>query len=143
GAGHFAEFAMLNQGRGGSSLAFGDIDGDGKVDLYVANYRTTTIRDQPAARFTFKDINGQPQVVAFGGRPITDPDLTNRFAFKYQPRVGGGGSVFHDELGEADVLYRNLGGGKFEPIPFTGGAFLDDEGKPLSEPPFDWGLSVM
>ena len=37
GSGHFAEFAVLNQGRGGSSLAFGDIDGDGKVDLYVAN----------------------------------------------------------------------------------------------------------
>src|SRR6185503_7271716 len=31
----------------------------------------------------------------------------------------------------------------FALLPFTSGAFLDEEGKPLARPPFDWGLLVM
>src|SRR4029079_11403317 len=31
----------------------------------------------------------------------------------------------------------------FALVPFTGGAFEDEDGKSLSEPPRDWGLSVM
>src|SRR5439155_517995 len=42
-----------------------------------------------------------------------------------------------------DALYRNQGDGQFAPIPFTAGAFLDENGKPLAEWPLDWGLSVM
>src|SRR6266850_1231529 len=144
GHGHFAPTPLvLNQGRCGSSLALADIDGDGLLDLYIANYRTSTIRDQPGAGFTIKTVNGAPQPVAFGGRALTEPGLTNRFAFRYKPGSGGGGSVFHDELGEPDVLYHNEGGGRFVPVPFADGAFLNEEGKPLSEAPLDWGLSVM
>ena len=146
GRGRFAPAsgaAGLNQGRCGSSLALADIDGDGALDLYVANYRTTTIRDQPNARFTFKTVNGQPVPDAFGGRSLAAPDLTNRFAFHYKAAPGGGGSVFHDELGEADLFCRNQGGGKFSPVPFTSGQFLDENGVPLSQSPLDWGLSVM
>ena len=119
----------LNQGRCGSSLAIADINGDGALDVYVANYRTSTIRDQPGARFTFKTVEGRPVPIALGGRPLTDPDLTNRFSFVYRQGAGAGGSVFHDELGEPDVLYRNDGKGKF-----VNGAL---------EESFDWGLSVM
>ena len=117
---------VLNPGRCGSSLALADIDGDGALDLYIANYRTSTIRDQPGAKFTFQNVNGRPVPVAFGGRPLTDPDLTNRFTFVYKE---GATSVFHDELGEPDVLYRNQGKGQFAISPL--------------EEKFDWGLSVM
>ena len=134
---------ILNPGKCGSSLALADIDGDGTLDLYVANYRTTTIRDQPNAQFTVKMVNGEPQVVAIGGRSLTNADLANRFVFRYRLRPDGGGSVFHDEQGEADMLYRNLGGGRFAPVSFTNGAFLDEHGAPLTQPPLDWGLSVM
>jgi len=137
GTGHFAPSPfspVLNGSNCGSSIALADIDGDGALDLYIANYRTSTIRDQPGASFTLKTVNGQPQPVAFGGRALTEPDLTNRFAFRYQAGAGVGGSVFHDELGEADLLYRNQGGGRFVPVPFTSGAFLDEKGKPLSQP---------
>jgi hypothetical protein len=47
------------------------------------------------------------------------------------------------EHGEADFLYRNDGGGHFTAISWTDGTFLDENGKPLTKPPFDWGLSVM
>lgn len=146
GKGHFAPASatpVLNPGRCGTSLALADLDGDGTLDLYIANYRTSTIRDQPTARFTVKEINGEPQVVSIGGRLLTEPDLTNRFTFRFKAGAGGGGAVLHDELGEPDVLYRQTGPGRFEPVPFTGGAFLDERGVPLPHPPFDWGLSVM
>ncbi len=144
GQGRFASsnHPVLNQWNCGSSLALADIDGDGTLDLYVANYRTSTIRDQPDARFTIRSINGRPQPVAFSGRPLVEPGLTNRFAFRFRPAPGGGGSVFHDELGEADALYRNVGGG-FAPVSFTNGTFLDEGGAALEQAPFDWGLSVM
>src|SRR6185503_8225273 len=118
-------------------------DGDGALDIYIANYRTSTIRDQPGAKFAFKDVNGRPEAVSFGGRALTEPDLTNRFAFVFRPSAGGGGSILHDELGEVDALYRNAGGGRFTGVTFTGGAFLDRQGAPLLYPPRDWGLSVV
>jgi enediyne biosynthesis protein E4 len=51
--------------------------------------------------------------------------------------------MLHDELGEPDGIYRNLGNGRFAAVPFTNGFFFDEAGVPLAEPPFDWGLSVM
>ncbi len=135
--------STLNRGLGGSSLAIADVDGDGALDVYIANYRTATIRDQPNARFTIATIDGKPVPTAFGGRPLTAPDLTNRFAFRFQPSPNGGGQVFHDELGESDALYRNTGGGRFVAVPFNSGTFLDEHGRPLSGPLFDWGLSAM
>src|SRR5438093_1444190 len=51
GKGHFQLLAKLNLGKGGTSLAFGDIDGDGFLDFYVANYRTAMIVDMPKTNF--------------------------------------------------------------------------------------------
>jgi hypothetical protein len=46
------------------------------------------------------------------------------------------------ENGEPDVLYRNDGHGRFLPLSWTDGTFLDEDGKPISVP-YDWALSVM
>ncbi|MGH7540112.1 MAG: CRTAC1 family protein, partial [Gemmatimonadota bacterium] len=46
------------------------------------------------------------------------------------------------ELGEPDELYLNDGEGRFTSVSFTGGRFVDEGGRPLVEPPRDWGLSV-
>src|SRR5206468_1130676 len=84
---------------------------------------------------TFKKVNGKQVVATFNGRPTTDPDLVDRFT------IGPGGDF--QENGEPDVLYRNQWGTNFVPVPFTSGAFLDEDGKPLASPPLDWGLSAM
>ena len=135
GKGEFSKTTTLNAGRGGMSLTLADIDGDGDLDLYIVNYRTTTIRDQPNTRIQGENINGKMVVQKVNGRPVSEPDLANRF------ELDPNGKIL--ENGEADVLFRNDGAGKFTPISFTDGSFLDESGKPLREPPFDWGLSAM
>lgn len=135
GHGRFIEAAtILNEKKGGMSMALGDMDGDGYLDLYIANYRTSALMDMPNLRATFKTKDGKLVLDTIGGRPLTDPDLMDRFA------VGPQGNM--QEVGEADALYRNVDGRNFVPISFTGGAFLDAEGVALARPPFDWGLTV-
>jgi len=127
--------APLNFRRGGMSLALADIDGDSDLDLYVVNYRTVTVRDQPAIRIKAEYVNNLPVIASVDGKPASDPEVAGRFT------LSPAGKIF--ENGEIDVLYRNDGAGKWTPISFTGGAFLDEDGKPLSVLPFDWGLSAM
>jgi len=137
GKGHFHENtdqAGLRKNSGSTSLSLADVDGDGDLDMYVANYRTDTIADQPTTTFEVQMVQGEPVVTRVNGQPASSPRWTNRF------EVGLAGNVM--ERGETDVLYLNDGTGKFSAVSFTDGTFLDEDGKPLTEPPGDWGLSV-
>ncbi|MHB8521779.1 MAG: VCBS repeat-containing protein [Limisphaerales bacterium] len=137
GKGHFTEItdrAGVRSRTGSMGIALADVDGNGTLDLYVANYRPTTMMDQPRTQFSMQYVGGVPVVAAVNGQPTTAPDLANRFV------VNPAGNVL--EVGEADVLYLNDGRGRLSPLSFTGGAFLDEDGRPLTEPPRDWGLSV-
>ncbi len=137
GKGRFTESADSGLVRkfGSTSLALADVDGDGDLDLYVANYATSKIEDRPNVRLDVKRVDGKPVLTGLDGVPLTSPELTNRYF------VDGGGVV--RERGEADFLYLNEGSGKFRPVSWTGGSFLDEEGKPLTLPLYDFGLSAM
>jgi enediyne biosynthesis protein E4 len=137
GRGRFAEStssAGTAARTGSSSAAMADIDGDGDLELYVANYRISTLRDEPFTRFTVSMVSGKPIVTAVNGRPSSSPDLVGRFTVSAQ------GAIL--EHGQPDVLFRNDGRGHFTAMSWTNGAFLDEDGKPLSVP-YDFGLSVM
>ncbi len=137
GRAHFTEATAtsgLPSPSGSASFALADIDNDGRLDVYVVNYRSQTMRDQPGIVFTFGATSGVRQLLSVDGRPATDPELQGRFTFD-----GATGVL---ENGEADALYRNLGGGKFQRLDWTDGTFLDERGRPMSVP-YDWGLSAM
>ncbi|MBN9690154.1 MAG: VCBS repeat-containing protein [Verrucomicrobia bacterium] len=133
------EAAGTRTSAGAMSLALADVDGDGDLDLYVVNYRTRTLRDEPNTRFSYKMINGQPVLMTVNGVSVDSPELKGRFSTTVRP----GNRVGQNENGEEDALFLNDGQARFTRVPFTGGAFLDEAGQPLSEPPYDWGLSAM
>lgn len=107
---------------GSATLALADVDGNGTLDLYVANYRTDNIRDQ-----------GQVAISMVRGRMTIQPSLRDRLVII-------NGEVY--EYGHPDVLYLNDGQGHFTPVSWTGGTFLDEDGKPLAAVPRDWGLTA-
>jgi hypothetical protein len=138
GKGHFTDAfpgAPLNYLRAGMTAALAEVDGNGTLDLYVSNYRRMTYRDMSQAVYTLGNDGTNIVVKAVGGRPATEPDLVGRFTATADHRI--------IENGEPDVLYLNDGHGHFTVVPFTGGAFLDEDGRPLAAPLYDWGLTGM
>jgi hypothetical protein len=135
GKAHFTLRQVVNAGHGGMTIAAGDLNGDGYLDLYIANYRTLGLMDIPNARATLKKVNGKTVVETFEGKPATHAEVTNRFV------VGPRGNV--EEQGEADLILLSDKGTNFTRLAFSSGAFLDEDGRPLKEELFDWGLSVM
>ena len=124
GHGHFTEAkdsGLLHE-YGAMTCALGDIDGDGALDLYVANYRTTTVR---TTGFSLLNV---------GGRRMIRPQDRGHLEITAEGRVL--------EQGEPHVLYHNDGHGHFTPLSWTNGTFLDESGRALAEVPHDWGLTA-
>ena len=76
-------------------MTLADVDGDGDLDLYVANNRKDTLQDEIGVRFRINVTNGVSQVTAVNERSTTAPDLTNRFYLDAQGGVRRLGLTFH------------------------------------------------
>jgi len=114
--------AGTRTGFGSTTLALADIDGNGTLDLYVANYRAEDIRDR--SRVDVRMVNGKVEFApALQGRLLLTPDGLREF-------------------GEPDILYLNDGRGHFQTVDWTSGRFLNEQGNPLASAPLDWGLSA-
>lgn len=114
--------ARLESSAGSVTLALADVDGNGSLDLYVANNRIDDIRDR-----------GQVNLRLVNGKPAVPPELAERLTVV-------DGQVL--EFGEPDQLYLNDGRGRFTPMSWTGGRFRNEDGAPIVEPPRDWGLTA-
>ncbi len=110
---------------GAMTMALADIDGNGTLDLYVADYRAQDSRDLP--EFDNFDI------FVTDGRQNIAPALQDRFVYT-------NGNVL--EYGEPSLVYLNDGKGHFTPLSWTNGAFLDEDGNSLTGPPLDWSQGV-
>lgn len=135
GDGTFRATRPINLRRGGMSMAIADVDGDSDLDLYITNYRTSTIRDEPGTKLKGRTVNGTPMVVGVNGKSLAEANSVGRFTLKPNGKI--------IENGQADGLFLNDGRGKFTRVPFTDGAFLDEDGNPLDHPLYEWGLSAM
>jgi enediyne biosynthesis protein E4 len=107
---------------GASSMALADVDGDGTLDLYISNYRSSDIRDQ-----------GEVTLKLVGGKIVPPPQYVGRLEVRNE--------VLY-EYGEPDQLLLNDGRGRFVAMSWTNGAFLDESGAVLKDAPRDWGLTA-
>ncbi|HMJ65936.1 MAG TPA: CRTAC1 family protein, partial [Candidatus Binatia bacterium] len=92
-------------------------------------YRTDTLKDSPPGV--------KPEAQRVNGKIVVTP------ADRFTALIPKGGGVMIIERGEPDIFYLNDGKGHFTAVSWTGGAFVDEEGKALAEPPRDWGLTVL
>jgi hypothetical protein len=125
GHGHFSDFtaeAGTASGHGSVTMALADIDGNGTLDLYIANNRSEDIRNR-----------GRVQVYMRNGQYVIPNEFKDRL-------VVIDGVV--REYGEPDVLMLNDGKGHFTPVSWIDGRFLDEQGQKLKHPPLDWGQTV-
>lgn len=141
GGGRFADAgkdAGLESRAGSNTVAVADVEGDGDLDLYVANYKayTTLDRISPQER-AFDQIVRQlaPRRFEVRERYRQDYRLVNR------EDLGGISLV---QRADPDFFYRNDGQGRFVREPLARNPrFTDEEGRQLTEEPEDFGLAAM
>ena len=124
GRGHFTEVtreAGTASSFGSLTVALADVDGNGTVDIYVANNRSDDIRDQ-----------GEVRLNLVGGKRSVPAALQNRLVLFGEQLL---------EYGEPDVLLLNDGNGRFRQANWSA-TFSDETGKPLPGVTLDWGLSA-
>lgn len=117
------EAGLVLMHAGSESMALGDLDGDGALDLYITNDGENSIM-RGGGSISMRMVNGKPVITGRAGQRL---------------RIVEGQLI---ELGVADALYRNDGRGRFRPWSWTDGSFLMENGQPLKEAPRDLGLSV-
>jgi hypothetical protein len=140
GRGHFVEDTLF-PGRasklGSTSSTLADIDGDGDLDLYTANYKAYTTLD----RLSPQDRAFDQVVRQTGPRQF---EVAERYRKDYKV-------ILRDDIrgvsliqrADPDFLYLNDGRGRFTTVPVGGTTrFLDEDGKPLPAPREDFGLAA-
>ncbi|HXV87235.1 MAG TPA: VCBS repeat-containing protein, partial [Gemmatimonadales bacterium] len=142
GSGNFTEQGLdagpASGAAGSTTIAVTDVDGDGWLDLYIANYKAYTTLDQISPQERAFD-----QVVRQLGPRRFEVREQYRKDYKLVDREDLGG-VSLVQRADPDFFYRNDGGGRFVREPMAGNRrFLDTDGRPLREELEDFGLAAM
>src|SRR5881397_3104075 len=128
--------AGLASQAGSMTMTLTDVDGDGHLDLYVANYKTRSAMDvYPPQERSFD------QVVREVGphRFEVVPKFRKDYRVVDRPEYN---LVSMQQRADPDAFYLNDGTGRFTLVPWTSGRFRDEHGKPLTAAPEYFGLSA-
>ena len=127
--------AGLTGHAGSMTMTLTDVDGDGHLDLYVANYKTRSAMDTYAPQErTFDQVVHQ-----VGGRYEVVPKFRDEYRVVDKPEYG---LVSMQQRADPDYFYLNDGTGHFSLVPWTAGRFRDENGKPLTTVPEYFGLTA-
>jgi len=127
--------AGLASRSGGMTMTLTDVDGDGRLDLYVANYKTRSAMDvYPPQERAFNQVVRQ-----VGKRFEVVPRFRKDYRAVDRPEYG---MVSMQQRADPDGFYLNDGRGHFTLVPWTSGRFRDENGKPLAAAPEYFGLSA-
>lgn len=120
---------------GSMTMTLTDVDGDGHLDLYVANYKTRSALDiYPPQERSFDQVVRQVH-----GRYEVVPKFRDEYRVVDKPEYG---LVSMQQRADPDGFYLNDGRGHFTLVPWTSGRFRDARGLPLAAPPEYFGLSA-
>ncbi len=136
GTGRFTEAttdAGLTPGLGSTTMTLADVDADGDLDLYLTAYKVESASD------VLRMLERSPSEIVDtqGDSVVVAPEFRDHY--RMEERRGLRVAV---EQAEPDRLYLNDGTGRFEPVSWTEGAFVDEEGRKLERDVDDFGLSA-
>ena len=141
GGGRFTEQgedAGLTSSAGSTTAAVADVDGDGHLDLYVANYKAYTTLDRISPQKRSFD-----QVVRQLGPGRFEVRESYRSDYRVVDREDLGG-VSLEQRADPDFFFRNDGKGRFIRERIAGNPrFRDERGQPLTEEPEDFSLAAI
>ena len=129
GSGTFTERRDLgvdSTGKGGTTIAMADVDADGDLDMFVANYNAYNVDDSlPPQQRAFSQMVRQ---VAPNKFEIV-PEHRAHYRLVMRPDMGG---MRMSQRGATDDFYINEGG-RFTKVPFSAGRFRDAKGATIEE----------
>jgi hypothetical protein len=139
GHGHFTEHRDLGldpAGKGGTTITMADVDGSGRLAMYVANYKPYSILDSiPPQQRAY---NRMVRQVAPNKYEVV-PDLQREYKLVMRPDMGG---LRLSERASPDDFYTNDGHGHFTRVSFLSPTFRDAKNQPLSEEPESFALDA-
>lgn len=123
-------------GRGGTTITMADVDGSGRLAMYVANYKPYNVDDTiPPQQRAFNQMVHQ---TAPGVYEVI-PEHRRDYKVVMRPDMGG---LRMTQRAEPDDFYENDGKGHFTRVPLTSDRFHDAKGKLLAAEPESFGLGA-